>query len=86
MSIETTPLGEFRPCCLAEESILGVNKIPYDIAKGDSIGDAFHSTYMSNLRQEFLEGGMPKTCAKCWSLESAGGTSKRMISNRTFVI
>ena len=49
MSIETTPLGEFRPCCLAEESILNENKKPYDIAKGDSITDAFDSTYMNNL-------------------------------------
>jgi len=86
MSIETTPLGEFRPCCLAEESILNENKKPYDIAKGDSITDAFDSTYMNNLRQEFLDGKMPKTCAKCWSLESAGGTSKRMISNKKFGI
>ena len=84
MSIETTPLGEFRPCCLAEESILDKNQRPYDIAKGDSINDVFHSDYMNNLRQEFLDDKMPKTCAKCWSLESAGGTSKRMISNEKF--
>ena len=63
MSIETTPLGEFRPCCLAEESILDKNQRPYDIAKGDSINDVFHSDYMNNLRQEFLDDKMPKTCA-----------------------
>jgi MoaA/NifB/PqqE/SkfB family radical SAM enzyme len=81
MHIETTPLGEYRPCCLAEESIPG-----YSITKGDSIKDAFNSEYMENLRKDFLDGKTPKTCAKCWALESAGGTSKRMISNMKFGI
>jgi len=79
MHIETTPLGEYRPCCLAEESIPG-----YSISNGDSIKDAFNSEYMENLRQDFLDGKTPDTCAKCWALESAGGTSKRMISNIKF--
>tara|TARA_E500000318_G_scaffold89273_1_gene86803 strand:+ start:1097 stop:2242 length:1146 start_codon:yes stop_codon:yes gene_type:complete len=79
MHIETTPLGEYRPCCLAEESIPG-----YSITKGDSLQDAFNSPYMDKLRQDFLDGKTPDTCAKCWALESAGGTSKRMISNIKF--
>lgn len=81
MHIETTPLGEFRPCCLAEESIPNLN-----IAKGDTLQDAFGSEYMEDLRQQFLNADRPSTCAKCWSLESAGGTSKRMISNQKFGI
>jgi len=81
MHIETTPLGEFRPCCLAEESIPKLN-----ITNGDSIKDAFESDYMENLRDQFLEGKQPATCAKCWALESAGNKSKRMISNEKFGI
>ena len=81
MHLETTPLGEFRPCCLAEESIPN-----YNISQGHTINDAFNSDYMENLRQEFLDGKQPSTCSKCWSLESAGGTSKRMISNKKFGI
>ena len=79
MHIETTPLGEFRPCCLAEESIPDLN-----ITKGDTLQNAFESEYMNDLRQEFIDGKQPATCAKCWALESAGGTSKRMISNQKF--
>ena len=81
MHLETTPLGEFRPCCLAEESIPG-----YNILNGDTLESAFNSEYMDDLRLQFLDGQKPKTCAKCWVLESAGGTSKRMISNRKFGI
>ena len=84
MHLETTPLGEYRPCCLAEESIKKPNGTAYDISKGDTIKDAFNSEYMENMRDEFLKGGQPETCSKCWSLEEAGGTSKRMISNEKF--
>jgi hypothetical protein len=33
---------------------------------------------MQQLRQEFLQGQQPQTCRKCWAVEDAGGTSKRM--------
>lgn len=86
MHLETTPLGEYRPCCLAEESISKRDGSAYDISKGDTIADAFNSEYMEKMRQEFLDGGKPSTCAKCWALEESGGTSKRMISNEKFGI
>ena len=38
MHLETTPLGEFRPCCLAEETIPD-----YNISRGDTINNAFNS-------------------------------------------
>jgi MoaA/NifB/PqqE/SkfB family radical SAM enzyme len=77
--METTPMGEFRPCCLANEPIPNLN-----ISKGDTLKDAFESDYMEDLRQQFLQGKQPETCSKCWSLEDSGGTSKRMISNSKF--
>jgi MoaA/NifB/PqqE/SkfB family radical SAM enzyme len=86
MHLETTPLGEYRPCCLAEESIKKTDGTNYDISKGDTIADAFDSEYMENMRNEFLAGGQPDTCAKCWALEESGGVSKRMISNEKFGI
>ena len=79
MHMETTPMGEFRPCCLANEPIPNLN-----ISKGDTLKDAFESDYMEDLRQQFLQGKQPETCSKCWSLEDSGGTSKRMISNTKF--
>lgn len=84
MSIETTALGEFRPCCLAEESIAKPDGSLYKVANGDTIQDAFDSEYMEQLRNDFLQGNKPDTCKKCWALESAGGYSKRMISNDKF--
>ena len=77
--METTPMGEYRPCCLANETIPDLN-----ISKGDTLKDAFESQYMDNLRNDFLQGKQPDTCSKCWSLESSGGISKRMISNQKF--
>ena len=79
MHMETTPMGEFRPCCLANEPIPNMN-----ISKGDTLRDAFESPYMDDLRKQFLAGNKPATCSKCWALEDAGGTSKRMISNQKF--
>ena len=84
MSIETTALGEFRPCCLAEESIAKPDGSLYKVANGDTIQDAFNSAYMDQLRNDFTQGKKPETCKKCWALESAGGYSKRMISNDKF--
>ena len=77
--METTPMGEYRPCCLANETIPDLN-----ISKGDTLKDAFESQYMDNLRNDFLQGKQPDTCSKCWSLESSGGISKRIISNQKF--
>jgi len=79
MHIETTPMGEFRPCCLANESIPNLN-----ISQGNTIKEAFESEYMEDLRHQFLDGKQPSTCSKCWALENSGGTSKRMISNSKF--
>ena len=45
MHLETTPLGEYRPCCLAEESIKKTDGTNYDISKGDTIADAFDSAF-----------------------------------------
>jgi organic radical activating enzyme len=33
---------------------------------------------MRELRTDFLSGERPETCRKCWAVEDAGGTSKRM--------
>jgi len=77
ISIEASPIGTVRPCCLADDEIL------------DSSGDKFHlgtanfdsirsSNHMTQLRQQFLNGEQPQTCRKCWNEERAGRTSKRM--------
>ena len=84
MSLEATPTGNFRPCCLAEDLIVDKQGNPYDIAKGGTLKEAFESRYMQNLREQFTNGEKPLTCKKCWALESSGGESKRLISNKKF--
>lgn len=77
VSLETSPIGTVRPCCLAEEEIVDNdgNKFDLNTANFTKIQD---SNYMHNLRQQFLAGEQPQTCRKCWKEERAGRTSKRM--------
>jgi len=77
VSLETSPIGTVRPCCLAEEEIVddAGNKFDLNSAQFTTIQN---SHYMQNLRQEFLDGRQPQTCRKCWREERSGRTSKRM--------
>lgn len=73
ISMEVTPMGEYKPCCLYNESIPSLS-----IQQGHSINDAQHSDYMKNLRSQFLNGEKPKGCNACWQEESViGRMSKR---------
>ena len=76
ISIETSPIGTLRPCCLAEDELRDQEDNKFLI--GDtSIQQARDSEQMTQLRQEFLDGKQPATCKKCWSVEDSGGKSKR---------
>lgn len=75
-SMEVTPIGTYRPCCLYNESIPNLS-----VRDGNSIHDAQHSDYMKTLRQQFLNGEKPKGCNACWQEESVPGRmSKRNAS------
>jgi MoaA/NifB/PqqE/SkfB family radical SAM enzyme len=77
MSIEVTPMGNSRPCCLAIDEIPDASGRPYDLTTVP-IREVYHSKYMQELRQQFRAGEKPSTCNRCWTEESAGRTSKRM--------
>ena len=77
ISIETTPTGAMRPCCLAIQEIPNLT-----VANGLSAG--YKSTSMQNLRQQFLNQERPDTCQRCWKEEDAGRTSKRQWHLRKF--
>lgn len=77
ISLETSPVGTVRPCCLSRSEVL------------DSAGEKCHlsrhglktiqdSDHMRNLRQELLADARPSDCDRCWAEESAGRVSKRM--------
>jgi len=79
ISIETSPTGTARPCCLAKDEITKPNGEKYKL-KENTLEEIYHSDYMKNLRQEFLDGNKPETCQRCWDEEAAGRTSKRVNS------
>ena len=77
ISLEASPIGTVRPCCLADDELLDDSgeKFSLSTATFDSIQ---RSESMQGLRQQFLRNEQPQTCRKCWREESAGRTSKRM--------
>jgi MoaA/NifB/PqqE/SkfB family radical SAM enzyme len=79
ISIETSPIGTARPCCLAKDEITDTTGSKYDL-NTHTLEEIYHSEYMQLLRQQFLAGSKPATCQRCWDEEAAGRVSKRMNS------
>lgn len=79
ISIETSPMGTTRPCCLAQEQITDENGNKYDLNETD-LETVYRSEYMQNLRRQFRAGEKPETCADCWREEAVGRNSKRINS------
>ena len=77
VSLEASPIGTVRPCCLADDEILDNAGRKFELSTADftAIQD---SNAMRTLRKQFLAGEQPQTCRKCWNEERAGRTSKRM--------
>ncbi len=79
ISVEASPMGTVRPCCMAYEEITDVTGRKYDLNQ-DTLEAAYHSEYMQDLRRQFRRGEQPKTCDRCWQEEAAGRDSKRIHS------
>ena len=77
ISLEASPIGTVRPCCLADDEILDNDGNKFELASA-KFTDIQNSDHMISLRQQFLDGKQPQTCRKCWNEERAGRTSKRM--------
>ena len=77
ISIEASPIGTVRPCCLADDEIVDNNGNKFELATA-KFDDIQNSNQMRKLRQQFLNGETPETCRKCWNEERSGRTSKRM--------
>ena len=77
VSLETSPVGTVRPCCLADDEIVDNAGDKFNLATA-SFSGIQNSNSMRQLRQEFIDGKQPQTCRKCWREERAGRTSKRM--------
>jgi MoaA/NifB/PqqE/SkfB family radical SAM enzyme len=77
VSMEASPIGTVRPCCLADDELIDNDGNKFNLATADFKGIQ-NSNSMRQLRQEFIDGQQPQTCRKCWREERAGRTSKRM--------
>jgi MoaA/NifB/PqqE/SkfB family radical SAM enzyme len=77
ISLETSPIGTVRPCCLAEEEITDNAGEKFNLSTA-SFSGIQNSHYMRRLRQEFIDKKQPQTCRKCFREERSGRTSKRM--------
>ena len=77
ISLEASPIGTVRPCCLADDEIVDNAGNKFELASAD-FGDIQNSAHMRGLREQFLAGEKPQTCRKCWNEERSGRTSKRM--------
>ena len=77
VSLEASPIGTVRPCCLADDEIMDNEGNKFELLTAD-FADIQNSKHMTTLRQQFLDGKQPQTCRKCWNEERAGRTSKRM--------
>jgi pyruvate-formate lyase-activating enzyme len=77
VSIEASPIGTVRPCCLADDEIVDNEGNKFELSTAD-FSDIQNSNYMRDLREQFLAGQKPQTCRKCWNEERGGRTSKRM--------
>ena len=77
VSLETSPIGTVRPCCLAENELRDNTGTKFNLATA-KFATIQRSQDMQLLREQFLAGKQPETCRKCWREERSGRTSKRM--------
>ena len=77
VSLEASPIGTVRPCCLADDELVDDAGAKFSLLTAD-FADIQNSASMRSLREQFLAGERPQTCRKCWNEERAGRTSKRM--------
>jgi MoaA/NifB/PqqE/SkfB family radical SAM enzyme len=77
VSLEASPVGTVRPCCLADDEIRDHTGQKFKLLTS-SFDQIRNSNQMQQLRQSFINGEQPSTCRKCWAVEASGGTSKRM--------
>jgi len=77
ISLEASPIGTVRPCCLADHEITNDAGEKFKL-NSSTFNEIQQSQWMRNLRQQFLDGEQPQTCRRCWNEEKSGRTSKRM--------
>jgi MoaA/NifB/PqqE/SkfB family radical SAM enzyme len=77
VSLEASPVGTVRPCCLADDELVDNAGNKFSLLTAN-FADIQNSNSMRSLREQFLAGKKPQTCRKCWNEERAGRDSKRI--------
>lgn len=77
VSLETSPVGTVRPCCLSLNEVNDGDGKKFTLGEAD-LDTIRHSQHMKSLRRAFLRGDLPTDCDRCWNEERSGRTSKRM--------
>ena len=77
ISLEASPIGTVRPCCLSRNEIVDEHGTKFGLGE-TSIQNIRQSQHMQELRKSFLQGQQTPDCERCWNEERAGRTSKRM--------
>jgi MoaA/NifB/PqqE/SkfB family radical SAM enzyme len=83
--LEISSTGEFKPCCVYNESIKNSANRAYNI-NTDTIDEVYNSTYMNQLRKQFRNGEQPGGCSHCWYKEQHHGMSNRNWAETMFGI
>jgi len=78
-------MGENRLCCVSLNPITGDEKgqHPQKIYPKDIHNDIWTSDYFKDIRQKMINGEKIEECQRCYDIEEAGGSSKRMFSNES---
>jgi hypothetical protein len=76
ISIEASPIGTVRPCCLALTEINDNHGVKFSLGES-SLDEIRGSQHMRDMRRAFLDQQEVPDCARCWQEEAAGRTSKR---------
>lgn len=77
VSLEASPVGTVRPCCLAIDEVVDDSNAKFKLHSAN-LTQVQNSAHMRQLREDFLAGKKPQTCRRCWNEERSGRTSKRM--------
>jgi len=65
--VDITTQQAYRPCCKIDESF------------GNNLEEYQNSPKLASLKEQFLKGGKPIECSRCWQEEDAGIPSKRQL-------
>ncbi len=78
IALSLEPGGRAKPCCKFGQWSNEPN------ANSASLAEMMNSVNMNSLRQEFLKGGKPAGCARCFNDEAAGLESMRQSRNHFY--